>query len=246
MIPDPAAPVIELAGAMYHIDGRRIVGPISLAVQRSEIVVFLGASGSGKTTTLRLINRLAVPTGGTVRVNGRDAAAWDPVRLRRGIGYIIQEGGLLPHLPVARNVGLVPELEGWPGERVRNRVEEMLELVGLAPGEFANRLPHELSGGQRQRVGVARALAGDPPVLLCDEPFASLDVRTRAELQREFRDLVGRLGKTVIFVTHDLGEAMLLASRIAVFDDGRITFAGTAAEFAVAADPAVRALREPA
>ena len=208
--------------------------------------MFLGESGSGKTTSLRLVNRLLVPTGGDVRVDGRSTSTWDPVRLRRGIGYVIQEVGLLPHLTVSANVGLVPALEHWPAERIRQRVVELLALVGLPAAEFGPRHPHELSGGQRQRVGVARALAADPPVLLCDEPFGALDARTRAVLQREFRDLVRRLDKTVVFVTHDISEALLLASRIAVFDGGQVTFIGTPAAFHATADPASRALQDPA
>jgi len=239
-------PAIEFVAARYAIDGRSIVGPLDFEVRRGETLVFLGESGSGKTTSLRLVNRLLVPTGGDVRVDGRSTDAWDPVRLRRGIGYVIQHVGLLPHLTVSGNVGLVPTLEHWPAERIRQRVVELLSLVGLPAAEFGTRHPHELSGGQRQRVGVARALAADPPLLLCDEPFGALDARTRAVLQREFRDLVARLDKTVVFVTHDIGEARLLASRLAVFDGGRVTFIGTPAEFDATSDPASRALQDPA
>jgi len=239
-------PAIEFVAARYAIDRRSIVGPLDFEVRRGETLVFLGESGSGKTTSLRLVNRLLVPTGGDVRVDGRSTDAWDPVRLRRGIGYVIQHVGLLPHLTVSGNVGLVPALEHWPAERIRQRVVELLSLVGLPAAEFGTRHPHELSGGQRQRVGVARALAADPPLLLCDEPFGALDARTRAVLQREFRDLVARLDKTVVFVTHDIGEARLLASRIAVFDGGRVTFIGTPAEFDATSDPASRALQDPA
>jgi len=239
-------PAIEFVAARYAIDGLSIVGPLDFEVRRGETLVFLGESGSGKTTSLRLVNRLLVPTGGDVRVDGRSTDAWDPVRLRRGIGYVIQHVGLLPHLTVSGNVGLVPALEHWPAERIRQRVVELLSLVGLPAAEFGTRHPHELSGGQRQRVGVARALAADPPLLLCDEPFGALDARTRAVLQREFRDLVARLDKTVVFVTHDIGEARLLASRIAVFDGGRVTFIGTPAEFDATSDPASRALQDPA
>lgn len=239
-----AAPAIEFIAARYAIGGRSIVGPLDLAVRRGEIVVFLGESGSGKTTSLRLINRLLVPTGGDVRIDGRGTGTWDPVRLRRGIGYVIQEVGLLPHFTVSRNIGLVPELEHWPAGRIQQRVDELLQLVGMSPVEYGDRFPHELSGGQRQRVGVARALAADPPVLLCDEPFGALDMRTRAGLQREFRDLVRRLDKTVVFVTHDIAEALLLAGRIAVFHHGRVTFVGTPAEFVETREPAARALQE--
>ena len=238
------APAVEFLDTTYEVDGRRIVGPLRLTVRTAETVVFLGRSGSGKTTSLRLVNALLRPTGGALRVAGRETAGWDPVRLRRGIGYVIQEVGLLPHLTVARNVGLVPRLERWPEERVRARVEELLTLVGLPVAEFGERLPHRLSGGQRQRVGVARALAADPPILLCDEPFGALDATTRAELQREFKALAARLHTTVIFVTHDLGEALLLATRIAVFDAGRIDFLGSPDEFCASGHPVVRALRD--
>ncbi|MBI4503611.1 MAG: ATP-binding cassette domain-containing protein [Gemmatimonadetes bacterium] len=234
---------IEFCGTRFAVNGRTIVGPLDLTIRRSETLVFLGRSGSGKTTSLRLINRLLVPTSGTVQVDGRSTLDWDPVRLRRRIGYMIQDVGLLPHFTVARNVGLVPRLERWPGDRVGARVTELLELVGLAPADFAHRLPHELSGGQRQRVGVARALAADPPILLCDEPFGALDTATRADLQREFAALIARLGKTVVFVTHDVREALMLASRIAVFHDGRIAFLGSVEEFASTDRPPVVALR---
>jgi osmoprotectant transport system ATP-binding protein len=235
---------VEFRDTRFAVSGREIVGPLDLAIPYGERLVFLGQSGSGKTTSLRLINRLLVPTGGAVRVEGRITLEWDPVRLRRRIGYVIQDVGLLPHLSVARNIGLVPRLEGWPGERVRDRVSELLTLVGLAPDQFADRLPSQLSGGQRQRVGVARALAADPPLLLCDEPFGSLDAATRTGLQREFAALIARLKKTVVFVTHDVREALMLASRIAVLHQGRIAFQGTVEEFGSTGQPSVRALRD--
>ncbi|MGH7523852.1 MAG: ATP-binding cassette domain-containing protein [Gemmatimonadales bacterium] len=237
---------IEFVGARYAIGERTIVGPLDLEIRRGETMVFLGESGSGKTTSLRLINRLATPSSGEVRVNGQSTLSWDPVELRRGIGYVIQDAGLLPHLTVARNVGLVPELERRPASAIRQRVEELLDLVGMPAAEFARRYPRSLSGGQRQRVGIARALAADPPILLCDEPFGSLDARTRATMQREFRDLVRRLGKTVVFVTHDLAEALRLADRIGVFDSGQMTFVGTPDEFVRSTDPAARVLQDPA
>lgn len=235
---------IEFAGTQFAVNEQTIVGPLDLAIRRGEKLVFLGRSGSGKTTSLRLINRLLVPTAGTVRVDGRSTMDWDPVRLRRRIGYVIQEVGLLPHLTVEANVGLIPRLEGWPAERIRARVNELLALVGLTADQLADRLPHRLSGGQRQRVGLARALAADPPLLLCDEPFGSLDAATRADLQREFAGLIARLEKTVVFVTHDVREALMLASRIAVFRDGRIAFLGTVEEFAATRDESVRTLRD--
>ena len=199
-----------------------IVAGISLAISHGETLVLLGRSGSGKTTLLKLVNRLQLPTNGRVFVQGRSTAEWDPIRLRRGIGYVIQEAGLFPHFTVAQNVALVPTLEKWDSARIAARVDEMLALVGLEPREFSARRPHQLSGGQRQRVGVARALAADPPILLMDEPFGALDPVTRAELQREFRALAQRLGKTIVFVTHDLREALLLASRIVLLQAGRI------------------------
>jgi len=235
---------VEFHETRFALNGRGIVGPLDLAIARGERLVFLGRSGSGKTTSLRLINRLLVPTSGTVRVDGRPTLDWDPVRLRRGIGYVIQDVGLLPHFTVSRNVGLVPRLEGWTDERVRSRVTELLTLVGLDPDQFGARLPHQLSGGQRQRVGLARALAADPPILLCDEPFGAVDAATRAELQREFIALIARLEKTLVFVTHDVREALMLASRIAVFEQGRIAFLGTTDEFRTTAEPSVRALRD--
>jgi osmoprotectant transport system ATP-binding protein len=182
----------------------------------------LGESGCGKTTTLKLVNRLLIPTSGEVLVEGKSTTSWDPIALRRRIGYVIQEGGLFPHFTIARNVGLVPTLSGWEQARTRERVHELLTLVGLDPDRFAERYPRELSGGQRQRVGVARALAADPPLLLLDEPFGALDPLTRASLQREFADLTKRLGKTAILVTHDVREALTLGSRIGLMHKGQL------------------------
>ena len=181
---------------------------------------------------------------GAVRVAGRATAEWDPIRLRRRTGYVIQEVGLFPHLTIGRNVGLVPELEGWPSERIGARVRELLELVGLPAAEFAGRHPNQLSGGQRQRVGVARALAADPPLLLLDEPFGALDPITRTELQREFRGLQARLRKTAIFVTHDMREAARVADRIALLGGGRLLAVGTPAELGSSEDREVRAFLE--
>jgi osmoprotectant transport system ATP-binding protein len=193
--------------------------------------VLLGRSGSGKTTALKTINRLIVPTSGTVEVEGRPTTAWDGIRLRRRIGYVIQETGLFPHFTVAQNVGLVPTLENWPQERVRPRVEELLEAVGLAASQYAARYPRELSGGERQRVGIARALAADPPLLLFDEPFGALDPVTRLDLQRQFLALRDRFHKTSVFVTHDVREALALATRIVLLREGRIEAAGPPREF---------------
>ena len=210
---------------------------LSLSVRRGETLVLLGRSGSGKTTTLKLINRLLEPSAGEVRVEGRSTLEWDPIRLRRSIGYVIQDAGLFPHFTVERNVGLVPQLERWPPEKIHARVCEMLELVGLPPEQFLSRYPRELSGGQRQRVGVARALAGDPPLLLMDEPFGALDPLTRAEIQREFQALQKRLKKTIVFVTHDMREALLLGTRIALLEAGKLVGVFTPDEFLQASDP---------
>jgi osmoprotectant transport system ATP-binding protein len=220
---------------------RRIVSDISLAVSSGETVVLLGRSGSGKTTLLKLINRLLVPTNGQVFVRGRPTSEWDPISLRRGIGYVIQEAGLFPHYTVAQNVALVPTLEKWSADRTKARVAELLTLVGLDPREFSNRRPHELSGGQRQRVGVARALGADPTVLLMDEPFGALDPVTRAELQREFGALARRLGKTIVFVTHDLREALLLGTRIILLQAGRIVSSSAPQQFLRVQHPEVQA-----
>jgi osmoprotectant transport system ATP-binding protein len=241
--------VIECRGVCYRLDGgqrgteprgRALLADLSLRVERGETLVLLGRSGSGKTTTLKLINRLLEPTSGEVLVDGRRTTDWDPIRLRRRIGYVIQEVGLFPHFTIARNVGLVPQLEGWPLERIRARVEELLRLVGLEPAQFAQRRPRELSGGQRQRVGVARALAADPPILLMDEPFGALDPVTRAELQREFGALAARLGKTIVFVTHDVREALLLGTRIALLAEGRLVAIHAPRDFLRAPQPEVK------
>ena len=243
-------PVVELRGVSCQVDGgagpRAIVQDVSFSVVPGETLVLLGRSGSGKTTTLKLINRLIDPSAGDVMVAGQPAGAVPPFRLRRGIGYVIQEVGLLPHLTVSENVGLVPRLERWPRERITARVGELLTLVGLAPEQFATRRPHQLSGGQRQRVGVARALAVDPPLLLLDEPFGALDPITRTELQREFKGLSARLGKAMVFVTHDVREGLLLGSRIGLMQDGRLVFLGKAAEFRGSSHPEVRAFLEAA
>jgi osmoprotectant transport system ATP-binding protein len=220
----PAAsttPVIEFRDVSYRVAGTQVLSGFNLQVQKGETVVLLGRSGSGKTTSLKLVNRLLTPSSGEIRVNGVANAEVDLIRLRRGIGYVIQDVGLFPHFTIESNVGIVPKIEGWPQERIRTRVQELLRMVGLAP-EIATRYPHQLSGGQRQRVGVARALAADPEILLMDEPFGALDPLTRDELQREFLLLQQRLHKTVVFVTHDLREALRLGSRIALMEAGRL------------------------
>jgi osmoprotectant transport system ATP-binding protein len=236
--------LIEFRDVSFRINdilNRLIVLGISLEIPKGETLVLLGRSGSGKTTLLRLINAMLLPSQGQVLVQGRATVDWDPIRLRRGIGYVIQEAGLFPHFTVAENVALVPSLEKWDRCRTAARVGELLSLVGLDPSEFADRRPRELSGGQRQRVGVARALAADPPILLMDEPFGALDPVTRAELQREFRALAQRLQKTIVFVTHDVREALLLASRIVLLEAGRIVAVAPPQEFLKLDHPEVRA-----
>ena len=225
-------------------DRRVLVSDVNLEVRRGETLVLLGRSGCGKTTTLKLINRLLEASDGEVRVEGRSTLEWDLIRLRRRIGYVIQEVGLFPHFTIERNVGLLPRLEWWPRDRIGARVQELLLLVGLDPKHFSTRYPRELSGGQRQRVGVARALAADPPMLLMDEPFGALDPLTRAEIQREFRALQQRLQKTIVFVTHDMREALALGTRIALLDDGKVVGLYSPAEFLHAPDPAVAAYVE--
>jgi osmoprotectant transport system ATP-binding protein len=236
-----ALEVRELRYTLPESSGRELVSGVSFTVASGETLVLLGRSGSGKTSTLKLINRLLEPTGGEVLVEGRAAGTVEPTRLRRRIGYVIQETGLFPHFTVAANVSLVPRLEHWPPARIAERVRELLALVGLDPRTFADRYPHQLSGGQRQRVGVARALAADPPLLLLDEPFGALDPITRVELQREFRGLQARLGKAIVFVTHDVREGLLLGTRIGLMQDGRLVFQGTPDEFRRAEHPEVRA-----
>jgi osmoprotectant transport system ATP-binding protein len=237
---DPA--FVEYDGASVHASAARpILDRLSLRVEEGEALALIGRSGSGKTTALRLVNALIRPTAGAVRVAGRPTSEWDPIRLRRRTGYVIQEIGLLPHLTVAANAGIVPELEGWDTARRSSRVGELLDLVGLPAAQFGDRYPHQLSGGQRQRVGVARALAVDPPLLLLDEPFGALDPITRRELQDAFRALQRRLGKTAIFVTHDLREAARVADRWALLADGRLLAVGTPEELESSADAGVRA-----
>ena len=236
MHPAVANPVIEFRDVSYAAGSTQVLSGVNLQVQLGETLVLLGRSGSGKTTTLKLVNRLLSPGAGEVRVRGVPNTSGDVIRLRRGIGYVIQDVGLFPHFTVERNVGLVPRIEGWPDERIRLRVEELLRLVGLAP-EMASRYPHQLSGGQQQRVGVARALAADPEILLMDEPFGALDPLTRDDLQREFLSLQQRLRKTVVFVTHDLREALRLGSRIALMEAGRLVTVLTPQEFLRSTDP---------
>jgi osmoprotectant transport system ATP-binding protein len=226
MQPPVANPVVEFRNVAYRMGDTQVLSGVDLQVQLGETLVLLGRSGSGKTTTLKLVNRLLSPTAGEVRVRGVPNASGDVIRLRRSIGYVIQDVGLFPHFTVERNISLVPRIVGWPEERIRARVQELLQLTGLAP-EMASRYPHQLSGGQQQRVGVARALAADPEILLMDEPFGALDPLTRDDLQREF----------VVFVTHDLREALRLGSRIALMEAGRLVTVLTPREFLRSTDP---------
>ena len=237
--------LVEFRSVSYAIDGaRKIIDDLSLTVLGGETLVLLGESGCGKTTTLRLVNQLLKPTTGQVLVQGKATIAWDVIQLRRRTGYVIQEAGLFPHFTVAENIALVPSLEKWDRDRIAHRTNELLELVGLDSGRFADRYPRELSGGQRQRVGVARALAADPPLLLMDEPFGALDPLTRASLQKEFAELKSRLGKTVIFVTHDVREALMLGTRIALMDKGRIVLLETPEGFRGSTNEYARAYLE--
>jgi osmoprotectant transport system ATP-binding protein len=240
MTPSTNEPVIQFQKVSYRFDGgHELLKNLDLDIQFGETLVLLGRSGSGKTSTLKLINRLLVPTGGDIRVQGKSILDWDVIRLRRSIGYAIQDVGLFPHFTVERNIGLVPHIEDWAADRIRQRIEELMQLVGL-DRQLASRYPRELSGGQRQRVGVARALAADPPILLMDEPFGALDPITRAELQREFRALQQRLKKTVVFVTHDLREALMLGTRIALMEGGELIVILTPDEFLHSTEPMVK------
>ena len=229
---------IEFRHVSFRLpNGKTLLTDLNLEVHQGETLVLLGRSGSGKTTTMKLVNRLLDPTEGEVRVEGESTLRWDPIKLRRRIGYVIQEIGLFPHFTVEQNIGVVPRLEGWEPERISARARELLIMVGLDPDRFAARFPRELSGGQRQRVGVARALAADPPIILLDEPFGALDPITRREIQQEFRGLRERLKKTLIFVTHDVGEAFLLAHRIGLVKDGKMILLGSPADLLASKDP---------
>jgi len=216
--------------------GYAAVSDLSLTIESGEVLVLVGTSGSGKTTTMKMINRLEEPTSGTIRIGGRNIREIDPIQLRRSIGYVIQEIGLFPHMTVAKNIALVPSLKGWPKSRQAERVAKLLDLIGLPSAEYGDKHPHQLSGGQKQRVGVARALAGDPDILLMDEPFGALDPITRGQLHDEFLKLQSRLRKTIVFVTHDMVEAIRLADRMAVMDGGRLLQVATPRE--VLAHPA--------
>ena len=223
--------IVEFCDVNFQIGDVHILRDLNLEIRRGEVLVLLGESGCGKTTTLKLINRLIEPTSGEVLVEGKSTTDWDAIKLRRKIGYVLQEAGLFPHFDVEKNVGLVPSLEKWSDGEKHQRTMEMLELVGLEPEKFASRFPKELSGGQRQRVGVARALAANPDLLLLDEPFGALDAITRSHLQKEFSKLVRDLGKTAVFVTHDLQEAFALGTRICLMEKGRIALIETPEKF---------------
>ncbi len=214
--------MLRFSKVNYRVDGREILKDLTFDLAAGRVLVLLGRSGSGKTTALKMVNALLLPSTGQVLVEGRATTAWNPIELRRRIGYVIQETGLFPHFTIARNVGLVPRLNDWPEDKIEARVNELLARVGLPPKEFANRYPRQLSGGQRQRVGVARALAADPPMLLFDEPFGALDPVTRHEIRREFTALARDLGKTILFVTHDLREALEVGDHIGLMVNGRL------------------------
>lgn len=236
--------MIDFDHVHFRRGTRGVLHDVTFTVQPGETVALVGRSGAGKSTVLKLINRMIEPAAGIVRVDGRDTRAWEPTSLRRHTGYVLQEVGLFPHMTVARNVGLVPALLQWPPARIQARTAELLDLVGLPSDEFGRRWPDELSGGQRQRVGVARALAADPPVVLMDEPFGSLDPITRAELHREFRRIQQRVRKTVVLVTHDMREAFALADRVGVLDEGMLVAYDEPSVLRASSQPAVALLLE--
>jgi osmoprotectant transport system ATP-binding protein len=238
------AALLDIRNVSCAIGGRTILRDVSVTVGEGETVVLLGRSGSGKTTLLKLVNGLVRPDAGEIWFEKKRASEQDPILLRRRMGYVIQESGLFPHWTVEGNIGLVPRLQGWPPDRIARRVEELLELVGLKPAEFRARYPRQLSGGQRQRVGIARALAADPPLLLLDEPFAALDPITRFHLQQEFIELRRALGKAALFVTHDVREALALATRIVLLKDGAVELIATPEEFLSAPADEARAFAE--
>jgi osmoprotectant transport system ATP-binding protein len=236
-------PAVEFRDVSFtRPGGLRVLDRFNIAVESGEVVALVGRSGAGKSTLLKLVNRLLDPDSGEVIVEGRSTRDWEPIQLRRSVGYVLQEVGLFPHMTIAGNIGIVPRLERWTSDRTIARVGELLDLIGLDRRTFAGRWPDELSGGQRQRVGVARALAVDPPILLMDEPFGALDPVTRVELHAEFRRIQERVKKTVVIVTHDMREAFALATRIGVLDAGRLVAFDTPQAMQASADPHVRQL----
>ena len=238
---DRSEAAVEFVNVSYRVDSHRaLLSDLNLTVNSGETLMLLGRSGSGKTTCLKLINRLLVPSAGEVRIAGTPTTEWDVIKLRRSIGYAIQEVGLFPHYTVEQNIAVVPKLSGWSRSKISSRVDEVLQIVGLPSHDFAKRYPNQLSGGQKQRVGLARALAADPPILLMDEPFGALDPITRVEIQREFQQLQQKLRKTIVFVTHDVGEALLLGSRIALMDSGKLHGIYTPHEFVASEDAHVK------
>lgn len=239
---DAKPPIVAFRDVAFRVpSGKTLLTDLNLAIAPGETLVLLGRSGCGKTTTMRMINGLNLPSAGQVVVDGVSTLEADVIQLRRRVGYVLQEAGLFPHFTIEENVALVPRLLEWTPERVSARVHELLEMVGLPSAQFASRYPRELSGGQRQRVGIARALAADPPIILLDEPFSALDPITRRDLQLEFKALKSRLGKTMVFVTHDVREALLLADRIGLMQDGRLIFLGSPQAFLQDPHPEARA-----
>ena len=233
---------VQFVGVSASRGGRPVLRDVSIDIRKNETVALVGRSGSGKTTLLRLINRLSEPDEGSVIIHGRQATTWNPIELRRQIGYVIQDAGLFPHMTVASNISLVPRLLMWPAEKIAARVDELLRMVGLEPREFGPRWPDQLSGGQRQRVGLARALAADPSLLLMDEPFGAIDTITKSELHAEFMRLKAMLHRAVVLVTHDISEAFALADRVAVLHDGQIVAFDVPAVVRASSDPRVSAL----
>jgi osmoprotectant transport system ATP-binding protein len=239
---DAKPPIVAFQDVAFRVPtGKTLLTDLNLAIAPGETLVLLGRSGCGKTTTMRMINGLNLPSAGQVVVDGVSTLEADVIQLRRRVGYVLQEAGLFPHFTIEENVGLVPKLLQWTPDKVSARVRELLAMVGLPPEQFAGRYPRELSGGQRQRVGIARALAADPPIILLDEPFSALDPITRRDLQLEFKALKQRLGKTMVFVTHDVREALMLADRIGLMQDGRLIFLGSPEAFLRDAHPEARA-----
>ncbi|HEY3839204.1 MAG TPA: ATP-binding cassette domain-containing protein [Bryobacteraceae bacterium] len=236
--------VIEFDHVSYSVGGRSILRDFNLQVDEGETLVLLGRSGSGKTTALKLVNGGLMPASGRVVVEGKPTSEWDLVRLRRRIGYVIQETGLFPHFTIRENVGLVPRLERWETPRITSRVEELMTRVELPGNDFGDRYPHQLSGGQRQRAGVARALANDPPILLFDEPFGAVDPVTRLELQKQFVSLRDAMRKTALFVTHDTREALVVGTRVALLSGGILVFLGTGDEFVASRQAEAKAFLE--